>query len=82
MITPALIDGHGCLTNTTTATGRANRTEQIDGNRATGPRRASETGFRNSSLASTGPYRMNASFMRLERNERGIHLVCGCGIHA
>jgi hypothetical protein len=39
------------------------------------PRRAPETDFRHAVLVSTGPYRMNAAFMRLERHERGIHVV-------
>jgi hypothetical protein len=34
-----------------------------------------ETDFRHAGLASTGPYRMNAAFMRLGRHERGIHVV-------
>ncbi len=31
--------------------------------------------FRHAGLASTGPYGMNAAFMRLGRHERGIHVV-------
>jgi hypothetical protein len=42
---------------------------------ATRPRRALETDFRLPDLASTGPYCMNAAFMRLGRHERGIHVV-------
>ena len=38
-------------------------------------RRYPETDFRYADLASTGPYRMNAAFMRLGRHERGIHVV-------
>ena len=34
-----------------------------------------ETDFRHAGLASTGPHRMNATLMRLERHERGIHVV-------
>jgi hypothetical protein len=37
--------------------------------------RAPETDFRHAGLASTGPYDMNAAFMRLGRRERGIHVV-------
>jgi hypothetical protein len=33
-----------------------------------------QTDFRHAGLASPGPYRMNAAFMRLERRERGIHV--------
>jgi hypothetical protein len=33
------------------------------------------TDFRNTALASAGQYRMNAALMRLERHERGIHVV-------
>jgi hypothetical protein len=39
------------------------------------PRRAPETDFRHAGLASTGLYRMNAAPTRLERHERGIHVV-------
>jgi hypothetical protein len=39
------------------------------------PGRAPETDFRHAGLASTGPYDMNAALMRLERHERGIHVV-------
>ena len=42
---------------------------------ATRPRCAPETNFRHAGLARTGPYRMNAAFMRLGRHERGIHVV-------
>ena len=38
-------------------------------------RGAPETDFRHAGLASTGPYCMNAAFMRLGRHERGIHVV-------
>jgi hypothetical protein len=34
-----------------------------------------ETDFRHADLASTGPYDMNAAFMRLGRHERGTHVV-------
>ena len=36
---------------------------------------APETDFRHAGLASTGLYRMNAAYMRLERHERGIQVV-------
>jgi hypothetical protein len=43
--------------------------------RRTHQKHAPETDFRHAGLASTEPNRMNAALMRLERHERGIHVV-------